>query len=1802
MTNTSEMIFQLRIDPILNVQKLNAILNELAKSMGALGKDIKPIDEAKLTEAFKKIDEQAKKAGTDIKNSFEKGNEGADEFGKGVDVVKEKLKGTSDLATKAFNFSMISQSLSAVGSSIQSLSSQYVALDTGLRNVGTLGVTNWKEFESLMQSYISEGIDASVVTKSLYDAISAGTVKTTDGIADVASATAFLSSSSKLAKAGLVDMSVTTDALTTLLNAYGESTNQAGKYSDILFGAVKLGKTTVAELAPTLFNVVPVAKSAGISFDQVAAGLATITKAGVPTAVATTQLRQLIVELLKPSGNLASMMNKLGITIESIKAEGLQKTMVKLNEEMERTGMVANTVFSSVEAAGAFNALQMVDNTGAKVALQDLEYIQTQAIGSVEAAYAIASDSIESKSKRLFGAIQSAITQAFSFVAPSLISLMNVMPQISSSLTALMAIKMIDPIGVFKKLFVSSQEGISIIAKLGTSIKGLGASFGSVLSNAGSFARNLLSAVIPSLAATTTAEAATGTAATAMWSAIGGPITLIVGGIATVTAALFGMHALMASTRKKSAEELLKEVETESQANAKKLQIANEQVKIENDKQTKLKALRKEYQDLQKAIVADDFAGNTDQKNYVLDRQKQILGEINQLYPNLIQQGDDYAKINEKIAIANAKQEQAIIAKKSVAYETEVTQVKIDTRKAGLAVEKIGEDLTKKMKKATQGWLDKSLEWLTGSSSVEQQVINVMDKYKQAIYKSSTDESIKSNVINFQSAIWTDPAFKEIPEETKLEMVKSIEDMGIKQSEAVKKAQEMVKLQGGRLEDYLPKPQKESAGWFSDFVGDIQKVFQPLFDIFSQIGSFVQPVIDVFKGLMIVIGDLIARVTSFVANKVWGFLTALFNGIYNEIKKVANYISGVYINIWNGLISLFQTAATWVKNLANKFPFLNTVMKAVKGVIDGVWSGIQNIINTAKSAWNFLKNIGSGGKQAPLAISDKDVENAEKYDELQKRRIDNNKKEGAVTKTQYEALKEWLTGAQAKWGQMSASDQKQFIVAFRKQLRTATSLTADQRLELGNLLSQLYKDSASIKGGGSGKTQVDKEFNDWKKLQLEVEQKKAEIIRKNITDEQLIELQTLKDKLDAKLREYTKNIETYEQQLSKAKSQKEKDSLQKSITYTKELMKLEGDEYNINLQALYSKMADKRIKAINDLTKTEIDALKQRKDAINNYLKTGGAIDLSLITELQEIETKLLQQGNEQQINDIIQKSDGYKELIKNVVQYETTLKQLQESSKNQASFGIDFNKINIEQTEKQLQQAKQALQDFINNQKASNEQIRLLQSTLNVQLSNLNKQHEFERREWQIKLMKDTYNQEYEFAKLTAEKEYNEQMNKSQGLISEQLKAWIDFQNKKSQIEIDYLKKSQPFYASLTDFADNLSKAFSEIKFEINNNNSKEIESKYKEQQKALVDNLKSQKIAYTDFVNQMNELDQQRKEQVINTNEEIINAINNALKEAFQKTIETAQNTLQTSLKNYSNYSKAIQGYKEEEAKINKDFASKSLDEQVVLYDKLMELNKQKVEAEKKQQEILQEAYIQTGMIIGATFSKMVAEGKSAQKAFVLSALAGAKAMVPIMIVQILGEEFIRSGLLGIATSAVLTGLLYAALSAAESAVSRAKFYKGVVNLQGPGTSTSDSIPAKLSRGESVIPASATRKNIKELNYLLNNDKRVINYYKEKEPQVLKQAFMEIATAKDLLNFVPVINVMLEERKLSNGEINTLRKELQTMNEKLDLLTEINSNIAKGNYSRKINTSVDLNIEVNDTELIKRIKRQDLMSVRRS
>ena len=119
---------------------------------------------------------------------------------------------------------------------------------------------------------------------------------------------------------------------------------------------------------------------------------------------------------------------------------------------------------------------------------------------------------------------------------------------------------------------------------------------------------------------------------------------------------------------------------------------------------------------------------------------------------------------------------------------------------------------------------------------------------------------------------------------------------------------------------------------------------------------------------------------------------------------------------------------------------------------------------------------------------------------------------------------------------------------------------------------------------------------------------------------------------------------------------------------------------------------------------------------------------------------------------------------------------------------------------------------------------------------------------------------------------------------------------------------------------------------------------------------------------------------------------------------------------------------------------------------------------------------------------FSVLAASGTATLADFGAAAAGAAfdavAAMIPSFVTGILGTSIITLGpILGPLAAASLTGILYGLLGFARSA---AGFKDGVVGLDGSGTETSDSIPAWLSRGESVITARATKNNKEELEFM--------------------------------------------------------------------------------------------------------------------
>ena len=220
---------------------------------------------------------------------------------KGTDRAKNAVKGIGGALGTLTKVSVLA------GAGIAALSVKLAGdFSKNLREVSTLmDNTSEKSIKKMSKELRllsqTSGLALSSLSKAKYDVVSAG-------FADASESAQILAASTQLAVGGVTSASAAADLLTTSLNAYGLSANQVNDVSDVLFTTVRLGKTTMDELAGSLGKVLPVAKSSGVSLSAVGAAMASLTAGGINTAESTTALRSAIMALTAPVGASAKAM------------------------------------------------------------------------------------------------------------------------------------------------------------------------------------------------------------------------------------------------------------------------------------------------------------------------------------------------------------------------------------------------------------------------------------------------------------------------------------------------------------------------------------------------------------------------------------------------------------------------------------------------------------------------------------------------------------------------------------------------------------------------------------------------------------------------------------------------------------------------------------------------------------------------------------------------------------------------------------------------------------------------------------------------------------------------------------------------------------------------------------------------------------------------------------------------------------------------------------------------------------------------------------------------------------------------------------------------------------------------------------------------------------------------------------------------------------------------------------------------------------------------------------------------------
>ena len=155
-----------------------------------------------------------------------------------------------------------------------------------------------------------------------------------------AEATDTLEASAKAAAVGLGDTATIADLATSALNAYGSDVLSASDATDVMVAAVREGKLEATELAGSMGRVLPVASAMGVSFDEVGAAFAALSRTGTNANEAATQVRGILTSLLKPTKQSSDALASMGLSAQGlrnqIKQEGLLATLGTLKERKLR--------------------------------------------------------------------------------------------------------------------------------------------------------------------------------------------------------------------------------------------------------------------------------------------------------------------------------------------------------------------------------------------------------------------------------------------------------------------------------------------------------------------------------------------------------------------------------------------------------------------------------------------------------------------------------------------------------------------------------------------------------------------------------------------------------------------------------------------------------------------------------------------------------------------------------------------------------------------------------------------------------------------------------------------------------------------------------------------------------------------------------------------------------------------------------------------------------------------------------------------------------------------------------------------------------------------------------------------------------------------------------------------------------------------------------------------------------------------------------------------------------------------------
>lgn len=233
-----------------------------------------------------------------------------------------------------------------------------------------------------------------------------------------------LTASAKAASAGLGETKVVSDAVTSVLNAYGTATMKASDVTDILVAAVREGKAEADELAPVMGRLVPVASSMGIKFNEVAGIMAVMSRTGLDAAEASVSVGAVLSTLQKPSVEATKLLQEHGLSMASLRDVAKKPGgLIEVMRILERTfGDNEEALAAIVPNVRAFRGLMNVLSQDAATVDQVMKAV-AESSGATEEAFAAGAGTLGRAWEQTKASIQTALIELGDAIAPVLLKL-----------------------------------------------------------------------------------------------------------------------------------------------------------------------------------------------------------------------------------------------------------------------------------------------------------------------------------------------------------------------------------------------------------------------------------------------------------------------------------------------------------------------------------------------------------------------------------------------------------------------------------------------------------------------------------------------------------------------------------------------------------------------------------------------------------------------------------------------------------------------------------------------------------------------------------------------------------------------------------------------------------------------------------------------------------------------------------------------------------------------------------------------------------------------------------------------------------------------------------------------------------------------------------------------------------------------------------------------------------------------------------------------------------------------------------